>query len=430
MKCLKISNEVEVEPNAFKLLGACTKRGDDTKIGYFGSGLKYAMAVFMRENVNLRIFAGEKEVLLGTVKDNFRGQEFDIITIDGEKTSLTTSMGVDWKLWHAVREVYCNAIDELNHELKIGTCEPIGEEGKTIFYIEITEELENIVADWKKYFSIDREYIYTCENGKIFPTYGGTMNIYRRGICCWDSTAPSLYDYDLPKVKINESRVVTSHWDISRGVANIWGKCADTKMLDQLVKIYANKEDKIYEMDLYWDSCWVEFNDTWIEYFEGRMLVPYEYAGNYEVFLKEPRSVILKHVLIRKLMEKFGSRITTCLNKTQCEYQYAPINPTKRIQFLLDECTRFLDEVGLKIPYKITVGIFTSNMVLGSITEKKDEIILSVKLFDLGKKRIVCTILEEWSHIESGEGDETRGFQDFLIGQIVTLLENQYGVFL
>lgn len=430
MKYMRIGNKVEVEPNAFKLLGACTKRDEKGKIGYFGSGLKYAMATFIREGIDIRIFAGEEEVVLGTVKERFREQEFKVITVNGEKTSLTTSMGVDWKLWQAIREIYCNALDEEECELKIGTCEPAGEAGKTLFFIGVNEELENIVSDWDKYFAVDREYLTTCEEGKIYPALGGHPNIYRRGIRCLDHTGNSLYDYELSNIKINESRIISSSFDMLYEIAGLWRKCATTKMIDKLVQMYKNPNAKNHlEWDVYWSRI-SGFNQVWLDYFEDKILVPYENAGSYGIFLQDPKSVILKTTLITALQSKFGDKITSCENNTNCMYSFAPVIPDKRISFLLKECLKFLNEVGLPIPYRVSVGIFGNKSILGCVSENKEEIILAAKLFDLGKKQIVCTILEEWAHIESSQGDETRGFQDFLIGQIVTLLENQHGVFL
>ena len=432
MKYLKISNDVEVEPNAFKLLGACTKRGDNTKIGYFGSGLKYAMATFIREGINLRIFAGEKEVVLGTVKEQFRGESFDIITVDGEKTSLTTSMGVDWKPWQAVREVYCNALDEENHEIKIGACEPIGEVEKTIFFIQINEELEIICTEWDKYFAINREHIAICEEGKILQTLGSKLNLYRKGIRCYDAKQPSLYDYDFKKIAINESRIVNSWWDVHRHIAIIWSKCATIKMIDELVNLYKDPvvAKKHVEFDAYWETMGITFNNTWLEYFKDKLLIPFETAGMFDTFDKDPRSVVVKSTLISALEKAFPGEISCCLTRLKSFFDYIPMNPTPKISFLLKECLQFLADVGLPNPYPIIIGKFTNDLILGSIDETTKEIILDTRLFDKGKKEIVCTILEERAHIESRYGDQTRGFQDYLIEQIVTLLENQHGVFL
>lgn len=431
MKYLRISNNCEVDINAFKLLGACTKRGDDNKIGYFGSGLKYAMATFLRSGVKVRIFAGTKEIEIKTVKENFRDQDFEIITIDGEKTSLTTSMGPDWRLWQAVREIYCNALDEEGCELKIGDCEPKGVEGKTIFFIGVNEELDRIVTEWDKYFAVNRGYVATCEQGKMYPTYGGKVNIYRRGIRCHDSDLRSLWDYEFFDIEINESRTILHSWMISRWAARIFSRCANTEMLRNFVKLFVGKEPrKYFEFCMDWDDYDLAFSNKWLEFFGNRMLVPYEFAGSYEVFTKSPQSIIIPNNLIRKLKDKFGDQIFTCASALAALHDFAPVVPDAKIAYLLKESLKFLTEVRLPIKYKISIGIFANRNILGTISEDKTEIILAVKLFDRGKKAIVCTILEEWAHIDSGQGDETRGFQDYLIGQIVTLLENQHGVFL
>jgi len=66
---IKIVNKGEIPINSFVLMGATTKRDDSTKIGHFGSGLKYAIAVLMREKIPFRVFSGEKEVKFTTRPD-------------------------------------------------------------------------------------------------------------------------------------------------------------------------------------------------------------------------------------------------------------------------------------------------------------------------------------------------------------------------
>ena len=98
--------------NAILLIGASTKRGDDTKIGFFGSGLKYSMATLLRNGIPFKMFSGTKEIKITTKKVKLREQEFRQIVINGKPTSMTLEMGIDWQPWFAVREILCNAIDE------------------------------------------------------------------------------------------------------------------------------------------------------------------------------------------------------------------------------------------------------------------------------------------------------------------------------
>ena len=59
---LKISNKGNIDINAFRLMGASTKRGSD-KIGFFGSGLKYGISTLLREGIGLRVFSGIEEII-------------------------------------------------------------------------------------------------------------------------------------------------------------------------------------------------------------------------------------------------------------------------------------------------------------------------------------------------------------------------------
>jgi hypothetical protein len=54
MNYLLIENKGEIDINALILMGGTTKREDESKIGFFGSGNKYAIALLLRERLNMR----------------------------------------------------------------------------------------------------------------------------------------------------------------------------------------------------------------------------------------------------------------------------------------------------------------------------------------------------------------------------------------
>ncbi len=204
---IKISNKKEIDINAFRLLGASTKRGDKTKIGYFGSGLKYAIAVLIRDKVKLKVYSGSDEIKINTVKKKFGDKNFDVIKFNNQLSSLTTDMGVDWKTWFAIREIYCNALDEGSCKVDVAN-KMKAEKGNTIFFIEMNDKIKDVFKNWNNYFSDKRtDIIYEDGKNKVFIG-GEKFVMYRKGIKVCEKPVESLFHYDLDEMEINESRTV------------------------------------------------------------------------------------------------------------------------------------------------------------------------------------------------------------------------------
>jgi hypothetical protein len=112
MKYLKIQNDGLLDIRLVALMGGTTKSNDKYKIGQFGTGLKYTLAYLFRSNLDFKIFVGTEEIKLHIEKEVIRDEDFEIICINGNRTSITTRMGEDWEAWMIIRELWCNALDE------------------------------------------------------------------------------------------------------------------------------------------------------------------------------------------------------------------------------------------------------------------------------------------------------------------------------
>ena len=182
-KYLKISNNGCLDIRLVSLMGGTTKDTNEYKIGQFGSGLKYTLAYLLRNKVDFKIFINSKEVKLGIVIEHIQGEDFEIITVNGEKTSITTKMGKDWKPWMIVRELYSNALDEGDAKYKIVKEDEIEQSSvnRTTFYIELNPDFLEVYNSWNKYFIVGNEPMYENRRFAFHPCKGNLL-IYKQGI--------------------------------------------------------------------------------------------------------------------------------------------------------------------------------------------------------------------------------------------------------
>lgn len=208
MKYLLISNRGLLDITLLKLIGASTKTEDSSKIGQFGTGLKYAISYLLRHENKFRMFIGEKEVKFSLRKAVAGKQEFQEIFCNGSSMRITTHYGYQWKAWEALRELWCNATDEKDPILKVlgdkVTCK--AKKGHTRFYIEISPEIEEVLNNWESYF-INRTPLHDDENIAIYTNPEKRLKIYKNGVLVEANTYyDSLFHYDFKNCELNELR--------------------------------------------------------------------------------------------------------------------------------------------------------------------------------------------------------------------------------
>lgn len=417
---LKITNKGEMDIGALTMIGATNKRGDSSKIGFFGSGLKYSMAVMLRAGIPFKIFSGEKEYKIGTKKKKFRGNEINLITVNGKDTSFTTDMGANWKPWFCIRELYCNALDEGNTTIEVAG-ETSGSKGSTAIYIGFTPEIKRVVDNWNNYFSNKRTDVFLNTPSIRVYSGGSKMITYRKGINVFEQETKCLFNYDLDELNINESRVVDSPYMMNYYITSELKNHATVEIARAILE--NGNDDKLYEtINLNWQAGYT-FNQNWLEAIGDRKLVPREVAGLYVDELTG-NELLISNELIGELKKFFQDKIkiigrhengTTYHKKTEKEQQR------------IDKCVDILRKVNLEIPYKIEVVSFEQENVLGSVNKLRDEILIARKTLNMGKRMLLSTIIEEYSHLDSEAGDKTRKFQDYLINQYINQIEQQIG---
>ena len=86
-----------IDLTAVRTLGVSVK--EEGAIGYFGTGVKFAIATILRGGGSITLYRGKDEHRFGTVSQEVRGQSFEVVTFDGAELGFTTALGRYWKPW-------------------------------------------------------------------------------------------------------------------------------------------------------------------------------------------------------------------------------------------------------------------------------------------------------------------------------------------
>ena len=248
MKYLKISNIGLLDERLIYLMGGTTKRGDNNTIGQFGTGLKYATCWLLNNNIDFKVFIGEREVKIETRKETIRDKEFEKVFINGIDTSMTTLMGAEWKPYYIIREIWANSKDESDAKKEI-TSDVKGAPERTTFYIQLTPEIQNVVDNWSLYFKDESDALFGNDSFKVYSA-SDKLRVYKQGFLVYEAKGEQkcVFNYDLPYVDINELRVV-SHipsWKITRGLFHLNKKWA--------VYFIENLTEDCYEWEADYDN--------------------------------------------------------------------------------------------------------------------------------------------------------------------------------
>lgn len=411
-----IENKGEIESSALSLVGASTKRNDESKIGEFGTGNKYALAYLMKNGYNPKIYSGNNEIKLGIVQEKLRGITYNVITFNGTTSSITTEMGKDWKLWQAIREVICNAIDEDGClYYKTNLIEP--EENTTKYYIEINSELEQLLNDFSNYFSFSIAPLFECEYGQILPKTEGPIKIYRNGILCVETEAKGAFNYNIYKnIDVGEDRLAKYTFQVKQAIWDIIKKANYMHYISNIISLCGYELSGFTYTTIYPTDCHESFNN----YFKTHKIAPVEMAG----YLKpdEQASFTLVPLDFYNKLSDFipEENKPKKLRQSNFGVSFVIIEPNDLQTKVIEQALDFLKRKDFNIPYLIELVEFNDKDIYGSV--QGETILISTNAVTMGVDIVLQTIIEEFIHIKYDCPDESRSFQDSIIAEFICYL--------
>lgn len=264
-----------IDVRAFTTMGVNAKLHPGA-IGYFGTGLKYAVAVLCRLGASFVVHTGGERYTFETRPMRFRDQEFQQVVmrrdsfLGGEgwrlgrfkKLPYTTQYGRNWQAWMAFRELYSNTLDEAGEVCAIDTWDPddairaATSEFVTNTYIAVSgcEEFHAAYLDRDSIF-LDKSAMKVVGGaaGQLEVLEGGSERLYYQGLRAKDLPKPTLFTYNfLTAQELTEDRQLAHEYGVKRLLANAVARSDDEAMIEAIVAA----DEKHWEHGLEPDS-WV-----------------------------------------------------------------------------------------------------------------------------------------------------------------------------
>lgn len=426
MRYLKIKNAGELDVRLISLMGGSTKEGNETKIGRFGTGLKYSLSYLIRNNIDFKVFIGEKEVSIHTETENIGNRDFEILYIGGERTSITASMGLDWEGWMIVREIYCNALDEGECEYSTVTeTQMVGYPDTTTFYIQEVGQIKETVDKWSDYFVNEVTPLHIGERFRLFPA-SEHLKIYKQGILIHqDKDYKSMYSYDLTYAELNELREYTGYLfhDLARVIGHLPKDHAELFM--------AGVNDKMIESKLDYDYV-AGFGDQWSEAIGQAKIIAKEDFDAFvqrEIITAENKShyIVVPRPLF-KVLTKHHKHVSAVRVADKLNAFFETVDEDLKLK--IKSALAILETCGYRMDENLTwiIGSFGDPKVWAQINFDEKVIMFSQELGRKSMFDIVTTVIEENEHFLSGYKDCTREFQQHFIDLYARQILDRNGV--
>ncbi len=391
-------NSGEIDIRSISTFGVSVKEGSNP-IGFFGTGLKYAIAVLLRTGHQVTIYAGMNVVKFDVRTDQVRGRDFAFVTMqegDAEPAPIgfTTELGKMWELWMAYREIACNCTDEggegsYEHDV------PAPESGSTVIVVE-GGAFENVFALRHEYILEDRPMLTI---GSIEVRNRPGYPFFYRGVRVMEHDTEGIYTYnDTAQLDLTEDRTV---------------KCQYTPRY-RITCAILRSEDKSFLR-----SVLCAKDGT----FEGRLDYHGMGAAPSDAFLEVCSSLIADKFVVLN-----SSAYKVWKEATKRTFQPREIMLTSVQQRSMGKALDFCSRIGFPIDgsYPIKVVESLGEGCLGLAEE--ETIFVAERVFHLGgTKQLASTLIEEYLHLRHGWKDMSRELQSFLFEKLVSVGEELVG---
>jgi len=374
-------NRGHIDLDVIRTMGVSVKENDNP-IGYFGTGLKYAIATLLRTGHKIWLETEGRTIDFRVKPKEIRGKMFDMILMDDEQLGFTTELGKNWEVWQAYRELYSNCMDEGG---KVGG---IMDEGfDTIFTVE-GPDIANIHGERGKIFLTADPWIV---GDGVEVHRGKSQYVYFRGVRVHKLLKPSRFTYNLTcHMQLTEDRTLASTYDLNYKLGTRLPRIADPAFAGKIV-------------DPQWEGLesQLDFTDCY---------------DPSEEFL----DALEKHRANARMKDRNKDMLLRHRQVTEHEVFELDMQQVKTVA---EACDMLRTLNCIVHPQDFT---FVENLGPGVYAQAKDgKMLITRQTIANGRDFLAITMYEEWIHDTMGYPDESRGMQQFLFDKILELTKRE-----
>lgn len=401
-------NREAIDLMAFEIMGLNAKAEGTNPIGFFGTGLKYAVATLLRLGCEVQVTRQQgdlrEHISFFSEAQEMRGKEFHrvVMRVTNAATTrtvplgFTTELGKNWEAWMAFRELHSNVLDEQGQtsDQRPGPETDWG----TVIAVQ-GAAMQGAYADRHKVFLEPRlaklpsaDAQPCCE---IVPLRGPYM--YYRGVRVGEyDQMPAMATYNLlAPITLTEDRTVASMYSARTQIATAMLRLKDKAFLRRVLLA---------------EKVWFESRLEYHSFYEPT-------AEFLEVCKEERRNRHLNPWALRVWQEK---------NPQELANDWEDLEQTARQVAELQRAFGLLDKLGVQMArsdFKVVRGL--GEGVMGTFFKETREIMISEDTVNMGHRVIASTLYEEWLHKTEGLRDETRAMQNYLFNKLIAMVEQE-----
>jgi hypothetical protein len=381
-------NDGVIDPIAFKAFGVNAKENNNP-IGYFGTGLKYAIAVLLRTGHSITIYSGGMTYKFREESTMFRGQQFEFVYVNEERLSYTLDLGKNWEVWQAYRELRCNVIDE-GGKVYEANQDFVPFNGDTTLIVVSGPEIDGTHRTANQIF-LETKPILASSEVEIHEG-SDRGHFYYRGIRAGRSDRQTLYKYNIKfDCELTEDRTIDSVYLNSLHLASLIASSNDKELISKILTANA-AEFHEGSLDFDWQSVHNNASETFLKCIEE---------------LSEVRHFDVNRTALTVYRKRRNKTISP-----------EPAELSEADRQMLQRAIGYAKEMGFDVgSYEIYIAKKLGKDVLG--VAARETIYVGYDCFERGMRTLVHALVEEFIHLRYSVPDCSRQMQNLLFDKLL-----------